>query len=73
MLGICWYECVSLFVAMPRLCERLQQSVKEEVFREYCANSSIHGVRYFDRNERTVCERCVCSLGGIVSLSSHEA
>uniref|UniRef100_A0A182U161 Uncharacterized protein n=1 Tax=Anopheles melas TaxID=34690 RepID=A0A182U161_9DIPT len=33
------------------------QSVKEEVFREYCANSSIHGVRYFDRNERTVCER----------------
>uniref|UniRef100_A0A1S4HE31 Amiloride-sensitive sodium channel, other n=2 Tax=Anopheles gambiae TaxID=7165 RepID=A0A1S4HE31_ANOGA len=57
MRGICWYECVSLFVAMSRLCERLQQSVKEEVFREYCANSSIHGVRYFDRNERTVCER----------------
>ncbi|XP_061515661.1 sodium channel protein Nach-like [Anopheles gambiae] len=37
--------------------KRLRRSVREEVFREYCANSSIHGVRYFDRDERTACER----------------
>uniref|UniRef100_A0A182HXE9 Uncharacterized protein n=1 Tax=Anopheles arabiensis TaxID=7173 RepID=A0A182HXE9_ANOAR len=36
---------------------RLRRSVREEVFREYCTNSSIHGVRYFDRDERTTCER----------------
>ncbi|XP_053658997.1 pickpocket protein 28-like [Anopheles marshallii] len=36
---------------------RLRRSVRAEVFREYCANSSIHGVRYFDRDERTSCER----------------
>ncbi|XP_041783523.1 pickpocket protein 28-like [Anopheles merus] len=42
---------------MPTLSGRLRQSVQVEVFREYCANSSIHGVRYFDRDERTTCER----------------
>nr|XP_049464936.1 pickpocket protein 28-like [Anopheles coluzzii] len=42
---------------MPTLSGRLRQSVRVQVFREYCANSSIHGVRYFDRDERTACER----------------
>nr|XP_049464938.1 pickpocket protein 28-like [Anopheles coluzzii] len=37
--------------------KRLRRSVRVEVFREYCANSSIHGVRYFNRDERTACER----------------
>ncbi|XP_041782297.1 pickpocket protein 28-like [Anopheles merus] len=42
---------------MPTFRRRLGRSVRVEVFREYCANSSIHGVRYFDRDERTTCER----------------
>uniref|UniRef100_A0A182PJG9 Pickpocket n=1 Tax=Anopheles epiroticus TaxID=199890 RepID=A0A182PJG9_9DIPT len=41
---------------MPTIRKRLRRSIQLEVFREYCANSSIHGVRYFDRDERTACE-----------------
>ncbi|XP_058122939.1 pickpocket protein 28-like [Anopheles ziemanni] len=37
--------------------KKSKNALKVEVFREYCAGSSIHGVRYFDRTERTSCER----------------
>ncbi|XP_053675517.1 pickpocket protein 28-like [Anopheles nili] len=37
--------------------KRPHRPIREEVFREYCATSSIHGVRYFDKIERTSCER----------------
>uniref|UniRef100_A0AAG5DSI9 Uncharacterized protein n=1 Tax=Anopheles atroparvus TaxID=41427 RepID=A0AAG5DSI9_ANOAO len=40
-----------------RSSESTLKTVKEEVFLEYCAGSSIHGVRYFDSTERTSCER----------------
>ncbi|XP_052873095.1 pickpocket protein 28-like [Anopheles cruzii] len=48
--------------------------VKSEVFREYCASSSVHGVRYFDSHERTTCERFwwlvvfLLSMGGCGTL-----
>ncbi|XP_058122916.1 sodium channel protein Nach-like [Anopheles ziemanni] len=33
------------------------KALKEEIIREFCASSSIHGVRYLDSAERTTCER----------------
>ncbi|XP_058122949.1 pickpocket protein 28-like [Anopheles ziemanni] len=42
---------------MQSAAKKSKNALKVEVFREYCAGSSIHGVRYFDRTERTSCER----------------
>uniref|UniRef100_A0A182PJH0 Pickpocket n=1 Tax=Anopheles epiroticus TaxID=199890 RepID=A0A182PJH0_9DIPT len=50
-------RCICRSALMAKLGKRLRGSVRAEVFREYCANSSIHGVRYLDRNGRSACER----------------
>ncbi|XP_049289711.1 pickpocket protein 28-like [Anopheles funestus] len=49
--------------------KRLRRSVRAEVFQEYCANSSIHGVRYFDRDERTSCERFWWLVAFLLSMA----
>uniref|UniRef100_A0A182ML87 Pickpocket n=1 Tax=Anopheles culicifacies TaxID=139723 RepID=A0A182ML87_9DIPT len=49
--------------------KRLRRSVRAEVFQEYCANSSIHGVRYFDRDERPSCERFWWIVAFLLSMA----
>ncbi|KFB52419.1 AGAP010967-PA-like protein [Anopheles sinensis] len=40
----------------PEIKEK-SKTLKEELISEFCASSSIHGVRYLDSAERTTCER----------------
>uniref|UniRef100_A0A182RXW0 Pickpocket n=1 Tax=Anopheles funestus TaxID=62324 RepID=A0A182RXW0_ANOFN len=49
--------------------KRLRRSARAEVFQEYCANSSIHGVRYFSRDERTSCERFWWLVAFLLSMA----
>ncbi|KXJ71194.1 hypothetical protein RP20_CCG021274 [Aedes albopictus] len=49
-------------------------STTKTIFGEYCATSSVHGVRYFSDPERTLCEKFwwivmfLVSVGGCVKL-----
>ncbi|XP_035895845.1 pickpocket protein 28-like isoform X1 [Anopheles stephensi] len=49
--------------------QRSRRSVRAEVFQEYCANSSVHGVRYFDRDGRTSCERFWWAVAFLLSMA----
>ncbi|KFB52628.1 AGAP010967-PA-like protein [Anopheles sinensis] len=53
---------------MQSTARKPKNALKVEVFREYCAGSSIHGVRYFDR-ERTSCERFWWIIVFLLSMS----
>nr|XP_029712125.1 sodium channel protein Nach-like [Aedes albopictus] len=50
------------------------KSPSKTIFNEYCATSSVHGVRYFSDPERTMCEKFwwivmfLVSVGGCVKL-----
>ncbi|KXJ80275.1 hypothetical protein RP20_CCG025753 [Aedes albopictus] len=53
---------------------RKSASTTKTIFGEYCATSSVHGVRYFSDPERTLCEKFwwivmfLVSVGGCVKL-----